>query len=67
MTKDPSCCVAGDSVSSVAKIMKTEDVGSVPVCESRQSRKLVGIVIDRDLSLRSLRGEEIPMALSFRM
>jgi CBS domain-containing protein len=32
--------------------MKTEDVGSVPVCEGRESRKLVGIVTDRDLAIQ---------------
>jgi len=51
MTKDPACCVPTDTASRVAKIMKTEDVGSVPVCESRQSRKLIGIITDRDLTL----------------
>jgi CBS domain-containing protein len=51
MTKNPTCCVPTDSASRVAKIMKTEDVGSIPVCESRQSRKLAGIVTDRDLAM----------------
>lgn len=51
MTKDPSCCVPTDSCSRVAKIMNIEDVGSMPVCESRRSRSLVGIVTDRDLAL----------------
>lgn len=51
MSKDPACCVPTDSAARVAKIMKTENVGSVPVCESRKSRKLVGIVTDRDLAL----------------
>ena len=51
MTKDPACCVPTDSAARVAKVMKTEDVGSVPVCESRTSRKLVGIITDRDLAL----------------
>jgi CBS domain-containing protein len=51
MTKDPACCVPTDSASRVAKIMKTENVGSIPVCESRQSRRLIGIVTDRDLAL----------------
>jgi CBS domain-containing protein len=31
--------------------MKIEDVGSMPVCENRRSRKLIGIVTDRDLAL----------------
>ena len=51
MTKDPSCCVPTDSAARVAKIMKTENVGSIPVCESRNNRKLIGIVTDRDLAM----------------
>jgi CBS domain-containing protein len=51
MTKNPTCCVPGDTVASVARIMGDEDVGSIPVCESAQSRKIVGIVTDRDLAL----------------
>lgn len=57
MTKDPACCVPTDSAARVAKLMKTEDVGSIPVCESRQSRKLIGIVTDRDLALQVLAEE----------
>ncbi len=52
MTKDPTCCEPGDSVVKVAQIMKREDVGSVPVVDSKSSRKLVGIVTDRDLVLK---------------
>lgn len=51
MTKNPKCCVPTDSVARVAKLMKIEDVGSIPVCGSRTSRRLVGIVTDRDLTV----------------
>ncbi len=51
MTKDPACCVPTDSVARVAKLMKIQDVGSIPVCESRSNRRLVGIITDRDLVL----------------
>ena len=51
MTKDPAFCVPTDSAARVAKVMKVKNVGSIPVCESRHSRKLVGIVTDRDLAL----------------
>ncbi len=51
MTRDPKCCVPADTAARVAKIMKTEDVGAVPICQSRGSRKLIGIVTDRDLAL----------------
>ena len=56
MTREPACCEAGDPVSRVAEIMKTRDVGSVPVVDSMQGRTLVGIVTDRDLVVRVLAG-----------
>lgn len=51
MTADPVCCLPSETASRIAKLMKTEDVGSVPICEDRQTRRLVGIVTDRDLAL----------------
>ena len=51
MTKEPVWCVPNDSAARVAKVMKTEDVGSIPICDSRHNRKLVGIITDRDLAL----------------
>lgn len=52
MTKDPVCCVPNDPVSEAARIMKEENVGSVPVVESKETNRLVGIVTDRDLALQ---------------
>lgn len=52
MTKDPTCCLPGDTMDQVAQVMKVEDIGSVPVVESQQTKKLVGIVTDRDLAIR---------------
>ena len=57
MTPDPVCCEPGDSVAFVAQIMRQEDVGSVPVVDSRSSGKLVGIVTDRDLVIKVLAGD----------
>lgn len=51
MTKDPTCCLPTDPVSKVAELMKKENVGSIPVIESVQTRRLIGIVTDRDLAL----------------
>jgi CBS domain-containing protein len=49
MTPDPVCCVPGDTAQSVAKIMCQHNVGSIPVVVDQQSRKLTGIITDRDL------------------
>jgi CBS domain-containing protein len=43
-----------DLVSKAAELMKTENVGSIPVIENEQTKKLVGIVTDRDLTLKIL-------------
>jgi CBS domain-containing protein len=48
-TSDPVCCEPSDAVPRVAQVMKQQDVGSVPVIESQSSRRLVGMVTDRDL------------------
>ncbi len=54
MTPDPVCCTPDDGILRIAQIMKQQDVGSVPVVESAQSRRLVGIVTDRDLVVKVL-------------
>jgi CBS domain-containing protein len=52
MTKDPVCCLPNDSVAKAAELMKSENIGSIPVIENEQTQKLVGIVTDRDLALK---------------
>ena len=52
MTKNPVCCLPNDTVFKVAQLMKSKDFGSVPIIENEQTKKLVGIVTDRDLALK---------------
>ena len=54
MTKKVVCCTPDDLVSKAAGFMKTENVGSIPVIENEETKKLVGIVTDRDLTLKVL-------------
>ena len=54
MTREPACCEPADSIPRIAQLMKTEDVGAVPVVESKTSRRLVGIVTDRDIVVKIL-------------
>ena len=54
MTREPVCCEPGESIVQVAATMKREDVGSVPVVDSHEDKKLVGIVTDRDLVVKVL-------------
>ena len=52
MTESPVCCLASDKVYEIAQRMQTEDVGALPVVENHETRKLIGIVTDRDLAIR---------------
>ena len=60
MTQNPVCCLPTDSVSKAAQLMKSEDVGSIPVIEDEQTMKLIGIVTDRDLALQVVAPERDP-------
>ncbi len=49
MTSNPACCVPGDTAQKVARILREQNIGSLPVVDDQQSQKLVGIITDRDL------------------
>lgn len=51
MTASPSCCSPNDSVQDVARTMRDHDCGAVPVVDEG---RVVGIVTDRDLTVRAL-------------
>ena len=52
MTKDPRVVTPDTPVQEAARLMQSEDTGVLPVVESAQSRRLIGVVTDRDLALR---------------
>ena len=49
MTSDPVCCLTTDSAQQVAGILRKLNIGSIPVVTDHESRKLIGIITDRDL------------------
>jgi CBS domain-containing protein len=56
MAAKPSFCTADDTALRAAQLMKNEDVGSLPVVRSDSDRQVIGIVTDRDLTLRVIVG-----------
>lgn len=52
MTADPKCCLRDDAVAWAAEIMRDEDVGPVPVVSDPASRRLAGIITDRDIAIK---------------
>ena len=56
MTREPACCEPSESIQRIAQVMKTEDVGALPVVDSSTTRRLVGIVTDRDIVVKIVAG-----------
>jgi CBS domain-containing protein len=52
MTKNPECCLPSDMVITAAQLMKSEDVGPIPIVADKEGKKLTGIVTDRDLTIK---------------
>ena len=51
MTTDPACCTPESSAREAARLMRQHDCGCIPVVEGN-SRRLVGVVTDRDIACR---------------
>lgn len=54
MTSKPASCTPTDTVATAAQLMKSKDVGPVPVINDSSERRVVGIVTDRDLTVKVL-------------
>lgn len=52
MTPAPICCVPDDVVIDVARLMRSQDIGAIPVVVDHTSQRLVGMLTDRDLAIR---------------
>jgi CBS domain-containing protein len=66
MTREPASCEPGDAIVSVAEVMKREDVGAVPVVESKSSRRVVGIITDRDIVVKVVAAGRAPQSATVR-
>ena len=54
MSKNPACVTPETSLTDAARLMKQEDIGIVPVVESEKSKRLVGVLTDRDIAVRAV-------------
>ncbi|MFD3155831.1 CBS domain-containing protein [Haloimpatiens sp. FM7330] len=63
MTKDIASVNYDDTVERAAQLMKQYNVGSIPVCEGE---KVIGILTDRDITLRSVADGQNVMRQSVR-
>lgn len=54
MTTHPKSCPPGASLVQVARMMRDEDIGEVPIVAGDGSCRLLGVVTDRDIAVRAV-------------
>ena len=64
MTDSPACCTPDASVQDVAQMMVDNDCGCIPIVESEESGKPVGVVTDRDIVIRTVAEGKNPLDLT---
>lgn len=64
MTANPACCTPDTSLQEVAKMMVDRDCGEIPVVESKDNLKPVGVVTDRDITCRTVAEGKNPLELT---
>jgi CBS domain-containing protein len=52
MSAEPSTVTPDTPITEAARLMKEHNIGMLPVVESEGSRRLVGVVTDRDITIR---------------
>jgi CBS domain-containing protein len=66
MTESPACCTPDSELYEAARLMVECDCGEIPVIESRESMKPVGVVTDRDITCRIVGARKNPLELKVR-
>ena len=62
MTPDPAFCTPDTSLEDVAKLMVRHDCGEIPIVDSLDSCKPIGVVTDRDIVCRMVANGKNPLA-----
>lgn len=64
MTEKPACVTPNDTARQAARLMAENDCGCLPVVESSDTSRVVGVITDRDIALRAIargKGSDTPV------
>ncbi len=61
MTQNPACCTPNAALLDVARMMRENDCGCIPVVDNYTDMKPVGTITDRDITIRTLGDNQNPM------
>ncbi len=63
MTKNPASVTPDADLAKVARLMADHNVGSIPVVENASSKKVIGMVTDRDIAIRAVAQGKNPVQM----
>ena len=63
MAKDPACCTDSTSLREVARMMADYDCGCIPVIENEENKKPIGMITDRDITIRTVAHGKNPLQM----
>lgn len=66
MTENPACCMPTTSLQEAAKMMVDNDCGCIPVVEDNNSKKPVGMITDRDITIRTVADGKNPLEMTVK-
>ena len=61
MTPNPACCNDDTPLEKVARLMVENDCGEIPIVDDENSRRLVGVITDRDIVCRTIADGKNPL------
>lgn len=64
MTKNPACATPTTSLRETAKMMVDNDCGCIPVIEDNENQKPVGMITDRDITIRTVADGKNPLEMT---
>ncbi|MCA1623107.1 MAG: CBS domain-containing protein [Acidobacteria bacterium] len=61
MTENPVCCTPDTNLQEVARLMLDNDCGLIPVVDNQESKKPIGTITDRDVTIRTVATGQNPL------
>jgi CBS domain-containing protein len=66
MTPDPVCCTPETTLQEAARLMVEHDCGEIPVVDSLETMKPIGVITDRDITCRTVAQGKNPLEMTVR-
>jgi CBS domain-containing protein len=63
MTRNPACCTPETPLAEVARMMMRSDCGEIPIVDSRESMRPIGVITDRDIAIRTVAEGRNPLEM----